>query len=227
MSGNRWHVIAESNFPWERDALEWLRSQLPDREPWSVWTNFEFIDDQGKVNEVDTLVLSPAGLFLVEIKSRPGVVDGDAHTWTWRADGREYTYDNPLLLADRKSKRLASLLRRQSAIVKAKIRLPFIQPAIFLSSTSLHNKLQSIAKTATFQRGQPGSLATTASFTPWSTASTATRFKPSMVSKPEPSPAAWQKLAFVHPTNTGKSATTNSSNSSQRVKVSRTGKANM
>ena len=158
MSANRWKVIAESSFPWERDALEWLRAQLPDREPWSVWTNFEFIDDQGKVNEVDVLVLSPAGLFLIEIKSRPGTVDGDAHTWTWNTDGREYSYDNPLLLADRKSKRLASLLRRQAAIVKAKIRLPFIQPAIFLSSTSLKSKLQGIAKTATFQRGQPGSL---------------------------------------------------------------------
>lgn len=158
MSANRWKVIAESSFPWERDALEWLRAQLPDREPWSVWTNFEFIDDQGKVNEVDALVLSPAGLFLVEIKSRPGTVDGDAHTWTWNTDGREYTYDNPLLLADRKSKRLASLLRRQAAIVKAKIRLPFIQPVIFLSSTSLKSKLQGIANTATFQRGQPGTL---------------------------------------------------------------------
>ncbi|MEP6587327.1 MAG: BREX system serine/threonine kinase PglW [Polaromonas sp.] len=158
MSANRWKVIAESRFPWERDALEWLRAQLPDREPWSVWTNFEFIDDQGKVNEVDALVLSPAGLFLVEVKSRPGTVDGDAHTWTWNTDGREYSYDNPLLLADRKSKRLASLLRRQPAIVKAKIRLPFIQPAIFLSSTGLKSKLQGIAKTATFQRGQPGSL---------------------------------------------------------------------
>lgn len=156
MGGNRWKVIAESSFPWERDALEWLRAHLPDREPWSVWTNFEFIDDQGKVNEIDALVLSPAGLFLVEIKSRPGTVDGDAHTWTWNTDGREYTYDNPLLLADRKSKRLASLLRRQAAIVKAKIRLPFIQPAIFLSSTSLKNKLQGIARTATFLRGQPG-----------------------------------------------------------------------
>jgi serine/threonine protein kinase len=158
MSASRWKVIAESSFPWERDALEWLRAQLPDREPWSVWTNFEFIDDQGKVNEVDALVLSPAGLFLIEIKSRPGTVDGDAHTWTWNTDGREFTYDNPLLLADRKSKRLVSLLRRQSAIVKAKIRLPFIQPAIFLSSTTLKSKLQGIANTATFQRGQPGTL---------------------------------------------------------------------
>jgi serine/threonine protein kinase len=158
MGGNRWHVIAESNFPWEREALEWLRSQLPDRDPWNVWINFEFIDDEGKISEVDALVLSPAGLFLVEIKSRPGTVDGDAHTWTWTTDGREYTYDNPLILANRKSKRLASLLRRQPAIFKAKIRLPFVEPAIFLSSTTLKNRLQGNAKTSTFLRGQPGSL---------------------------------------------------------------------
>jgi serine/threonine protein kinase len=158
MGGNRWHVIAESNFPWEREALEWLRAQLPDRDPWNVWTNFEFIDDDGKISEVDALVLSSAGLFLVEIKSRPGTVDGDAHTWTWTTDGREYTYDNPLLLANRKAKRLAGLLRRQSAITKAKIRLPFVEPAIFLSSTTLKSRLEGTAKTATFLRGQPNSL---------------------------------------------------------------------
>lgn len=156
MSDNRWHVIAESNFPWEREALEWLRAQLPDRDPWNVWTNFEFIDDEGKISEVDALVLSPTGLFLVEIKSRPGTVDGDTHTFTWTTDGREYTYDNPLILANRKSKRLASLLRRQSAITKAKIRLPFVEPAIFLSSTTLKSKLQGTAKTGTFLRGRPG-----------------------------------------------------------------------
>ena len=109
MGGNRWHVIAESNFPWEREALEWLRAQLPDRDPWNVWTNFEFIDDEGKISEVDALVLSSVGLFLVEIKSRPGSLDGDAHTWTWTTDGRDSTYDNPLLLTNRKAKRLAMI----------------------------------------------------------------------------------------------------------------------
>ena len=57
MGGNRWHVIAESSFPWEREALEWLRAQLPDRDPWNVWTNFEFIDDQCRISEVDALSL--------------------------------------------------------------------------------------------------------------------------------------------------------------------------
>lgn len=154
----RWHVIADSNFAWEREALDWLRVHLPDRDPWHVWTNFEFIDDEGKVSEVDALVLSPAGLFLVEIKSRPGILAGDAHSWTWTTDGRTHTYDNPLILANRKAKRLASLLKRQPAITKAKIRLPFVEPAIFLSSSSLACKLQGLAKSATFQHGQPGSL---------------------------------------------------------------------
>lgn len=153
----RWHVIAESNFAWEREALAWLRSHLPDRDPWHVWTNFEFIDDEGKVSEVDALVLSPAGLFLVEIKSRPGILAGDAHSWTWTTDGRSNTYDNPLILANRKAKRLASLLKRQPAISKAKIRLPFVEPAIFLSSSSLACRLEGLAKSATFQHGRPGS----------------------------------------------------------------------
>ena len=92
MSSSRWTAIAECQFPWEREALDWLHTELPDRDPWHAWTNFEFIDDEGKVNEIDALILSPAGLFLVEIKSRPGVVTGDPHTWVWTTDGREYTY---------------------------------------------------------------------------------------------------------------------------------------
>jgi serine/threonine protein kinase len=158
LSAARWHVIAESNFAWEREALDWLRSNLPDRDSWHVWTNFEFIDDEGKVSEVDALVLSPAGLFLVEIKSRPGVLRGDAHSWTWTTDGRSNTYDNPVILANRKAKRLASLLRRQPAITKAKIRLPFVEPAIFLSSSSLSCQLEGLARTATFQHGRPGTV---------------------------------------------------------------------
>ncbi|MEY4415651.1 MAG: hypothetical protein RIQ53_2944 [Pseudomonadota bacterium] len=158
LSAQRWHVIAPSSYPWEQESLDWLRSQLPDREPWHVWTNFEFIDDDGKVNEVDALALTPAGLFLIEVKSRPGSVSGDAHTWLWSTDGRERTVDNPLLLTDRKSKRLASLLRRQPAVVKAKMRLPFVTPVVFLSSTSVHCRLQGHARSGVYTRGRPQQL---------------------------------------------------------------------
>ena len=75
---DRWKEITPSEFPWEREALAFIRGRLPDQEPYRVWTNFEFIADDGSVNEVDLLVLTPKGFFLVEIKSRPGQVTGDA-----------------------------------------------------------------------------------------------------------------------------------------------------
>lgn len=158
LSNSRWHVIAQSNFPWEQEALEWIRSSLPDRDPWHVWTNFELIDDEGRVNEVDALALTPAGLFIIEIKSRPGIVTGDAHTWSWETDRRVRSVDNPLLLTDRKAKRLASLLRRQPAIVKAKIRLPFIEPLVFLSATptNMSCRLEGTARAGVYLRGRPG-----------------------------------------------------------------------
>ena len=159
MSASRWQAVAQSQFAWEREALDWLRRHLPDREPWHAWSNFEFIDDAGKVNEVDALLLTPAGLFLVEIKSRPGIVSGDAHTWLWVTDGHERACDNPLILANRKAKRLASLLRRQSSVARAKVRLPFVEPLIFLSATSLKCKLAGTARSGTYQRGQPDSEA--------------------------------------------------------------------
>jgi hypothetical protein len=133
MRPDRWTTVTDSSFTWEREALEFLREHLPDHEPWRAWSNFEFIDDQGRVNEVDLLVLGPRGLILVEIKSRPGNVEGDTHSWVWNNEGRSYTVDNPVLLANRKAKRLASLVRRQDALVKSKGRAPFIVEAVFLS----------------------------------------------------------------------------------------------
>ena len=67
-----WIKIAESGYPWEREALEFVRTTFPTHEPYRAWSNFEFIADDGSINEVDLLVLTPEGFFLIEIKSRPG-----------------------------------------------------------------------------------------------------------------------------------------------------------
>lgn len=157
MNSPRWSAITESQFPWEREALEWLRGHLPNHDPWHAWTNFEFVDDEGKVNEVDGLVLSPTGLFLIEIKSRPGVVAGDTHTWTWATDGKQYSYDNPLILANRKAKRLASVLRKQPAVQKSRVRLPWVEPVIFLSAIHPRDcRLAHPARARVYLRGHPG-----------------------------------------------------------------------
>ena len=159
MKAGRWTAISQSTFEWEREALEFLRDNLPDHELWRAWSNFEFIDDQGRVNEVDALVLTPVGLVLVEVKSRPGTLRGDAYSWTWKTEGREVTTDNPLPLANRKAKRLASVLRQQEALrSRGALRMvPWVEPLIFLSAVSQPPSLDTGTQKRAVLRGVPGS----------------------------------------------------------------------
>ena len=70
-----WIQVTPSEFSWERDALAFLKQRLPDHEPYRAWANFEFVLD-GSIGEVDALVVSPKGVFLIEIKSWPGELRG-------------------------------------------------------------------------------------------------------------------------------------------------------
>ncbi len=157
MKPPRWKAISPSEYEWEREALDFLREHLPDYEPYRAWSNLEFIDDEGRVNEVDALVLTPAGLILVEIKSRPGTLQGDPHTWTWTTDGRQISDDNPLLLANRKAKRLASVLRRQDAFGRGKVRAPWVEAVIFLSGVRAEPRLDPGSAQKVFRRGDSSS----------------------------------------------------------------------
>jgi serine/threonine protein kinase len=134
-TSNRWKEVTPSQFAWEREALAFVRERLGDYEPHRAWSNFEFIAEDGAIYEVDLLVVSPKGFFLVEIKSRSGDLKGDAGTWTWTHEGRAFTEDNPLLLANRKAKKLASLLRRQRSL--GNLHCPFLEALVFLSSDKL------------------------------------------------------------------------------------------
>ncbi len=136
-----WTTVAESQYSWERDALEFMRSRFPAHEPYQAWSNFEFIAADGSINEVDVLVFSRQGLFLIEIKSRPGRLSGDAGTWTWKTDGKLVTIDNPLIATNTKAKKLRSLLERQK-VFRNNVRLPFIEALVFCSATDLRVDLQ-------------------------------------------------------------------------------------
>jgi serine/threonine protein kinase len=159
MKSGRWTAVSQSAFEWEREALDFLRDHLPDHEPWRAWSNFEFIDDEGRVNEVDALVLTPVGLVLIEVKSRPGSLRGDAYSWTWTTEGRPVTTDNPLLLANRKAKRLASVLRRQQPILDrgGPRAAPWIEPLIFLSAVRQRPVLDPGTEKRVVLRGAPDS----------------------------------------------------------------------
>lgn len=132
MPSTHWTTVTESTFPWELEALEYIRAQFPDHEPYRAWANFEFTATDGSINEVDLLVVTKVGIFLIEIKSRPGIITGDAGTWTWEHRGRKATYDNPVLLADRKCKKLKSLILKQKSASKLKSSF-FVRPLVFCS----------------------------------------------------------------------------------------------
>ena len=140
-----WTTITESHFPREREALEFARQQFPTHEPYRAWSNFEFIADDGSINEVDLLIFSREGFFLIEIKSRPGRLSGDAGTWLWETESKRFTTDNPLIAANTKAKKLASLLQRQK-VSKKKGRLPYLETLVFCSAPDLRCELQGTAR---------------------------------------------------------------------------------
>ena len=172
MSAKFWTEVSPSPHPHEREALAFLRERLPDHEPYRAWSNFEFIAQDRSINEVDLLLLTPKGFYLVEIKSRPGIVEGDAGTWSWHHEGRIFTDDNPLLLANRKAKKLKSLLSRQKAMKK--IRAPFLEPQVFLSHESQHCRVASYLREQVHVRDrdasgdQPKKAGVVAALTSWS-----------------------------------------------------------
>ena len=142
-----WKQITPSDFAWEREALEFAKQILPDHDPYRAWANFEFIALDGSINEIDLMALTPKGLFLIEIKSHPGVMKGDAGTWVWeKPDGGRKVFDNPRILTDRKAKKLASLLQVQASAKRSKERIPFINALVFLSAENLVNKLEGPAR---------------------------------------------------------------------------------
>jgi len=151
-----WITVTESSFPWEREALEFVRDQFPSNEPYRAWANFEFIGDDGSINEVDLLVFTPQGIFLIEIKSRPGRLCGDVGTWTWETQGKPpATVDNPLFLANSKAKKLRSLLSRQKA-AKNKGGVPWIDAVVFCSAADLSLELQRLRDRVGVKDGIPG-----------------------------------------------------------------------
>lgn len=158
---SNWIEVSRSEYSWERDALAVLKAGFPSHEPSRAWSNFEFID-RGSISEVDALVVVPRGVFLIEIKSWPGRLTGDAGTWQLARPGaaRPTSMDNPLLLADRKCKRLKSLLTRQKAFGRSTgLSVPFIKPLVFLSHPDLDCALDPSGRQGVFGLGVTSLLA--------------------------------------------------------------------
>lgn len=148
--GSRWHVVHPSGYAHEQAALDLLREHLPDAPPFRAWSNFEFIAEDGSINEVDALVVSSDRIYLIEIKHWSGRISGNQNSWAIRSPtGRERYEENPLLLANRKARKLKSLLSRQKAFKGGQV--PFIQAAVFLSAPQCKVELDDIAAQHIYQ----------------------------------------------------------------------------
>jgi Nuclease-related domain len=124
-----WRVMGEPAQAQEAEALEKVRELLPEDGIARGWVNITFTDLDGRLNEVDVLILTKAGLWIVELKGWHGEITGTQQTWfhAGRAD------DNPRKLANAKAKRLVSVLKdlAQSAKLPAGT-VPYVHEAVVL-----------------------------------------------------------------------------------------------
>jgi hypothetical protein len=60
MEPPRWNIVTPSQYEWERRGLDFIRTGLPDHDPYRAWTNFEFQTSDGAIYEV--------GLHYIDIK---------------------------------------------------------------------------------------------------------------------------------------------------------------
>ena len=148
MESPRWKIITPSQYEHERRGLDFVREGLPDHDPYRAWSNFEFQTNDGAIYEVDLLVLTKQGFWLIEIKSWQGRITGDSGTWTRHYNGKAVSVDNPLFLANRKAKALSTLLKAQAATKG--VNLPWLDAVVFLSADDLQCELTGPASNRVF-----------------------------------------------------------------------------
>jgi serine/threonine protein kinase len=141
----------KSEFPWEEDALQHIRDQMPETEPYRAWHTFTFTARTGHVRELDLFLAAPGGLFLVEIKSHPGRATNNGSTWLMR-DERVRTLENPLHFTDLKAKELHDQLAQAARKLGVKERIPRIEAAVFLSAPNLRCDFDEFQRQCVFGR---------------------------------------------------------------------------
>jgi serine/threonine protein kinase len=136
-------VVEQGTTPYnhERQAIDFAVQALPNTDPYQLWALTELLDPTtGRLYELDMVILGYSALYLVEVKSGPGLYTGDALDWyrTPPGDDRPRYLENPFRLTNHKSKVLASRLRYKLRDPK---HAPWVQPLVFLSAEDLHLKL--------------------------------------------------------------------------------------
>lgn len=123
-----WIVMGPPATRAEEAALDAFRELLPDDGITTAWVNLTFIDNNGRSGEIDVLLLTRSGLYVVELKGWHGRIVGNTQRWFHNSRNVE----NPWLATDRKAKRLAELLKDVAPNKQARMVVPFLQSKVVL-----------------------------------------------------------------------------------------------
>lgn len=142
LSEARRHVIGESPYAHEKEALLYAFAQLPDQDPYQAWGLIDLYDrSSGRLYEIDLLVIGQFGVYLVEIKSGPGRYEGDHHQWfrTPPGSSSRRPMEAPYRSANHKAKIIADELKRR---LPRDMRPPRVEALVFLSAQDIDLKLE-------------------------------------------------------------------------------------
>ncbi len=105
----------------ERQLAKLLARQLP--EGYNHYRNLVLTSTMGDLTEIDHLVLSPFGIFVIEVKNYQGWIFGNPHQENWLVHRyrRKYQFQNPIRQNHKHTEAVASLLNIDSKAEPAQI----------------------------------------------------------------------------------------------------------
>ncbi|NUU18460.1 BREX system serine/threonine kinase PglW [Cellulomonas humilata] len=129
----QWESLGDPASPAEAEALERLRAVVCAGPVARGWTNVTFVDLNGRTAELDAVIVTRVGVFVVELKGWSGKIGGTQQSWRVTSGaGTVRTEKNPLWLTELKAKRLKSLLMAKARNAQERSAVPFIGALVVL-----------------------------------------------------------------------------------------------
>lgn len=129
----QWESLGDPASPAEAEALERLRAVVCAGPVARGWTNVTFVDLNGRTAELDAVIVTRVGVFVVELKGWSGKIGGTQQSWRITSGaGTVRTESNPLWLTELKAKRLKSLLMAKARNSQERAAVPFIGALVVL-----------------------------------------------------------------------------------------------
>lgn len=163
LSNARVVMQGQSPHPHEHEALKFLRAQLPDNDAYALWAFVELRAPDGRLYEIDALVLTRHCLFVIEFKNWRGKIraaEDGVDLVQVLPGGKERIHRNPFDLVNHKAKVLASMLDRS----KLGRRRPHVQPLVFLAEEGGQVELRGPASAGIVGRPKLAEAVTRAQF---------------------------------------------------------------